>query len=87
MSNPEVKRLLERLHEEIRNTDLDDETRTLVAQLDADIHELLDRPTDDADAGSVRQTAQSLEASFASEHPNAERFLREVIDTLGKMGI
>ena len=36
---------------------------------------------------SPMDTALTLEAHFASSHPNAERIMREIIDTLAKMGV
>jgi len=87
MSNTEIKKLLARLHDEIVDTDIDDDTRALVRQLGDELQTLIDNPADDAGAESVRKTTQSLEANFATKHPTAERFLREFIDALGKMGI
>lgn len=87
MSNDEIRQLLEKLQTEIKNTRVDEETRALVKQLDTDIHELLGAESQSADSDSVLKRARSLEANFASDHPTAERFMREVIDTLGKMGI
>jgi hypothetical protein len=87
MSNSEIRQLLAKLQDEIQKTDLDVETRSLVQQLDADIHELLESDTVGAKTNSVVERAKALETNFASEHPAAERFMREVIDTLVRMGI
>ena len=87
MSTEQIKELLAELQKEIQNTELDDETRSLVRQLDTDIHSMLAENTDEAEAGSVITRAKALEANFATEHPAAERFMREVIDVLVRMGI
>jgi hypothetical protein len=87
MSNNEIRQLLAKLQDEIQKTDLDVETRSLVQKLDADIHELLESDTVGAKTNSVVERAKALETNFASEHPAAERFMREVIDTLVRMGI
>jgi len=87
MSTEQIKELLAQLQEEIRNTELDDETRSLVRQLDTDIHGLLATDADQAEASSVVTRAKALEANFATDHPTAERFMREVIDVLVRMGI
>jgi hypothetical protein len=87
MSTEQIKELLAQLQEEIRSTELDDETRSLVRQLDTDIHGLLAADADQAEAGSVVMRAKALEANFATDHPTAERFMREVIDVLVRMGI
>lgn len=87
MSNEKIRELLARLRHEIRKTELDDNTRSLVEKLDSDIHGLLGAEADQADSGSVLEKANQLEANFATEHPTAERIVREVIDTLVRMGI
>ena len=42
MDNPEIRDLLKRLRDELQSSELDDETRRLISDLDADIHDLLD---------------------------------------------
>lgn len=87
MSNEKLKDLLTRLREELQQAELDDDTRSSVEELEADIQGLLDTAPDTADSASVMDRANLLEASFATEHPTAERIVREVIDTLVRMGI
>jgi hypothetical protein len=87
MSTEQIKELLKRLQEEIHKTELDDETRQLVRELDTDIHGLLTAETDQDEASSVVSRAKSLETKFATDHPAAEGFMREVIDLLVRMGI
>ena len=53
----------------------------------ADIDDLLDPEGDRAETDSVVEKARELESNFATEHPNIERFMREVIDVLVRMGI
>ena len=87
MSNKEIQQLLAKLRNEIQKTELDADTLSLVQELDSDIHDLVDPDTSRDDTESVLKRAELLEANFATKHPTAERFLREVIDTLAKMGI
>ena len=87
MSNTHIRELLAKLQNEIQKTELDDDTRALVRDLDTDIHGLLDKGQDSAETATVLEKARALESSFASEHPAIERFMREVIDTLVRMGI
>ncbi len=87
MSNTEIRELLARLQEEIQKTELDDETRSMVKELDSDIHGLLDTQVDRTEAESVVEKARELETNFAADHPTIERFMREVIDVLVRMGI
>ena len=87
MSTEQIKELLAQLQEEIHKTGLDDETRSLVRELDTDIHGLLAADTDQGEASSVVTRAKALEANFATDHTTAERFMREVIDVLVRMGV
>ena len=87
MSNTEIRELLARLQEEIQKTELDDKTRSMVKELDSDIHGLLDVQGDQAETDSVVEKARVLETNFATDHPTIERFMREVIDVLVRMGI
>lgn len=87
MNTEQIKELLAQLQGELRDTELDDETRSLVRQLDTDIHDLLATESDQGDTVSIVKRAKALEANFATEHPAAERFMREVIDVLVRMGV
>lgn len=87
MSNKEVRELLARLQDEIQKTELDDDTLSLVRELDTDIDDLLDPQGDRVETDSVVEKARALETNFAAEHPTIERFMREVIDVLVRMGI
>lgn len=87
MSNRDIRQLLAELQDEIQKAELDDETRSAVQRLDSDIHNLLDHDADQADTDSVLKRARLLETNFATEHPTVERFMREVIDLLVRMGI
>ena len=87
MSNNEIKDLLGKLRDEIGKTELDDETLSLVRDLDSDIDDLLDPEGNRAETDSVLEKARELESNFATEHPTIERFMREFIDVLVRMGI
>jgi N-methylhydantoinase B/oxoprolinase/acetone carboxylase alpha subunit len=84
MSKNRIKALLAQLQDEIRNTDMDDELKTLVSDLDSDIHSVIDN---DEEVNALIDRAKEVEAGFATRYPAAERFMREVIDALVRMGI
>ncbi len=84
MSNERIKKLLAQLREEIREADVDQELQKLMSDLDDDIHSVIE---DDADVGALVDRAKELEADFATQYPTAERFMREVIDVLVRMGV
>ena len=87
MNDTDLKQLLSRLHDELENTDrVDPDTLNLVQELDEEINRLLDADEKD-DFDNVMDRARSVETRFAVDHPVAERFLREIIDALAKVGI
>jgi len=87
MSNEKIRELLVKLQDEVQDTELDADTRSSLRDLDSDIHELLDSATSEQKITSVTERAKLLEAKFAINHPTVERFMREVIDTLAKIGV
>jgi hypothetical protein len=72
------------LQDELRDTDVDDELQGLMSDLDKDIHGAIEN---DGDVNILIDRAKAMEADFATRHPAAERFMREVIDALVRMGI
>jgi len=87
MSNEKVRELLAKLHDEVRKTKVDAATRSSLRKLDSDIHDLLNSPTPERKITLVLERAELLETRFAIGHPTVERFMREVIDTLAKIGV
>jgi hypothetical protein len=87
MSNEKIRELLAKLHDEVQKTEVDADTRSSLQELDSDIHDLLDSATPTQKLSSVTERAKLLEAEFAISHPAVERFMREVIDTLAKIGV
>ena len=86
MSEKNLNELLSELNEALEKIDeIDPETRALVKDLDEDINRLLENGEEDFD--SVVDRAQSIQTRFALEHPVAERFVREIIDALSRVGI
>jgi len=86
MSEKNLNELLTELNDALEKIDeIDPETRALVKDLDEDINRLLENGEEDFD--SVVERAQSVQTRFALEHPVAERFVREIIDALSRVGI
>ncbi len=55
--------------------------------MDTEINRLVESESSSEEFDSVMDQAKSVETRFAVNHPVAERFLREIIDTLAKVGI
>jgi phosphate uptake regulator len=88
MSEPDLKGLLSRLNDALEGTErVDEETLALVRELDEEIHRLTEAGAQVDDVEGVLDQAKSMETRFAVDHPVAERFLREIVDALSRVGI
>jgi len=88
MSEPDLKELLNRLNDALEGTErVDEETLALVQELDQEIHRLTQAGAQIDDVEGMLDQAKSMETRFAVDHPVAERFLREIIDALSRVGI
>ena len=87
MQKEALKESLNRLHAELESTEhLDAELAGLVQQLDADIHRLMHDQTDEIPE-SFADRVDAMAADFAARHPRLESILREIGETLARMGI
>ena len=87
MDKASLKQALERLHRDLADsTEVDPELKELLGTLDKDIHQLLE---DDSavHARGLVERAESVAARFRADHPRLEPIFREVIDTLGRIGV
>jgi hypothetical protein len=67
---------------------VDAEMKSLLKVLDSDIRHLLSKKDEETpDANDLATRAQSLSAKFATEHPQLEQVMRELADSLARMGI
>lgn len=86
MSQQRVKELLKELQSELAASEgLDEETLSLARQLDKEIDDLI--AESEAVVTPELESAIALEARFAATHPVAERIIRELIATLGRIGV
>jgi hypothetical protein len=87
MSEQRLRELMSELAQELEKTeDVDPELLATIKRLETDIDDLVDPATDSSDS-SVMDDAIALEASFAVNYPTAEKILRELINTLSRIGI
>ena len=96
MANEKVVKLLARLKKELQQLDSDDPAALgLLESLENRLQQQSNRPgsqtfnpssPDYRDKPLIEQL-EELEVSFATKHPLIEQTLREIINTLGKMGI
>jgi len=87
VSEDKVRKLMEDLIAELEAGEaVDAETVSVARQLEDDIHAYIN-PEVDTSENTVMDDAIALEASFAARHPVAEKILREVINSLSRIGI
>lgn len=91
MDKQELASLLKKLQTELESGQpVDEQLKQQLQTLDQDIQKVLAQGsplTREADDTSLENRAQEIEARFATEHPYLASTLRDVMDTLGKMGI
>lgn len=87
MSNLDIRNLLAKLRDEIKKAELDAETRSLMQELDSDLHGILESEKAEVESASVLKRAKEFEAKLESEHPTTVGILGEVIEALARMGI
>ena len=87
MNEAKVKQLLKELLEEISQGDNSDEELLESAQrLQSDVDSLLNPDVDSSD-NTIMDDMIALEARFASNHPVAEKIVRELVNSLSRIGI
>jgi hypothetical protein len=88
MTDQKLKELLNSLQDTLEQTEqVDADTLALVHELDEEIHRLTEAGAEADDVEGVLDQAKSMETRFAVDHPVAERFLREIIEALSRVGI
>ncbi len=98
MATEQLKHTLRELHEALASgAPLDPEMVQLLKILDADIQTTLSRqslgsasaetPATAPEDDGLTSRAQEISAKFAAQHPHLEPVLRELTDTLQRIGI
>ncbi len=87
MSEQRLKEIMTELVAELEKTEgVETETIDVARRLQSDIDDLAN-PEIDTSENTILDDAIALEASFAATHPVAERAIRELINTLSRIGI
>lgn len=88
MNENNLKELLRQLHQALETTDsVDPDTLKQVRELDEEVNRLLESGSEGEEYDNVVDQAKAVETRFAVDHPVAERFLREIIEALSRVGI
>lgn len=83
MSAEHLRRMLENLHAELQSAEsVDDRSRELLREVDADIQDLLERSD-----GQGNESLPERLREFEERHPALTEAVGRVLDALAKMGI
>lgn len=83
MPEQKLKEQLQILHETLsQHPQLDDESQSLLQQIAADIDNV--EPDSAAD---LSERVQEQAVQFEQEHPTLAEVLRQIVDTLGRIGV
>ena len=87
MPEQRLRELLGELRKELKGMEgVDEDVMESLDELEVNIEDLVDPDTDSSE-NSALDDAIALEARFAANYPMAEQILREVINTLNRIGI
>ncbi len=87
MSEQRIKELMSELVSELEKTEsISEETVSVARKLESDIHDFVN-PATETSENTILDDAIALEASFAARHPVAEKAIRELINSLSRIGI
>lgn len=87
MNEERVKLLLKELLDEINQSeDQDEDLLESAKRLESDIDALLNPDVDSSD-NTVMDDMIALEARFATNYPVAEKIVRELVNSLSRIGI
>ncbi|MBQ15069.1 MAG: hypothetical protein CMQ17_11825 [Gammaproteobacteria bacterium] len=87
VSEKRIRELLQELAQEVKETPgIDGEVLGLVKQLETGVQDMID-PVLSTEDNTVLDDAIALEALFATNHPVMEKIIRELVNTLSKIGI
>jgi hypothetical protein len=87
VSEQRIKELMSELVSELEKTEsVGEETVSVARKLEADIHNFIN-PEVESTENTILDDAIALEASFAASHPVAEKAIRELINSLSRIGI
>ncbi|NKB34937.1 MAG: DUF4404 family protein [Pseudomonadales bacterium] len=87
MSEERVKQLLGELIAELENTEtIDKKVVENARRLQSNVQDFVN-PEIDTVENTILDDAIALEASFAASHPVAEKIIRELVNSLSRIGI
>ncbi|WP_419812931.1 DUF4404 family protein [Bacterioplanoides sp.] len=85
MPQETLKQQLQQLHHTLQqHPDLDEESRELLQSIATDI---ANQPTDQASAHDLNDQVQQQAIRFEQQHPALSEVLKQILDTLNRIGV
>jgi len=83
MPEQKLKEQLQSLHQELsQRPQLDEESMNLLQKIAADIDNV-----ESGDIADLTERVQEQAVQFEQEHPTLSEVLRQIVDTLGRIGV
>lgn len=87
MSDEKLQQLLVQVHEQLQQQDsLEDETQVLLEQVLADVKHAQENNSNELDL-DLTERLEEQAVHFEQEYPTVSTVLRQIMDTLGRIGI
>lgn len=87
MTDQNLQQLLVQVHEQLQKQDaLGEETQVLLEQVLTDVKGALESGASDLDS-DLNDRIEEQAVQFEQEHPTLSAVLRQIMDTLGRIGI
>ncbi len=88
MPTDQIKNVLSQLHEQLSSAEsVDPELKSLLKNLDEDIHRLLGKDEAAATDQGVIARLEEAATGFTADHPQVAGLLRRLADALSQIGI
>ncbi len=88
MADKKLHQLLTQVHEQLQQQDsLDEKSQALLQQVLADVKSAAAPDTDDEISMDLSNRIEQQALEFENAHPTLAEVLRQIIDTLGRIGV
>lgn len=88
MSDTKLHELLTQVHEQLKQQDsIDDESQALLHQVLSDVNTVSSSENSDDLEQDITDRIEQQAVQFEQEHPTLAEILRQIMDTLGRIGV
>lgn len=88
MTDTKLHELLTQVHEQLKQQDsIDDESQALLQKVLSDVNTVLSSENSDDLEQDLTDRIEQQAVQFEHEHPTLAEILRQIMDTLGRIGV